>query len=246
MLEIRGGRIYFYNKLKTDLLSLDFQCISAYTCPACKRIIMAYYIGHIVPESLKEYMESDEMRYAYELGDVGGGEWISLQDHIHKKVCKWEIVSVLSRGVDNSVESFLQIHDLVVTKKSEMIQAITEEKMPGFILMKDEMGADSPILLYNENALLDTKGLEFDIMWELKKNLGKTIDAKLGGHDFEVIAPPKKGVTTGFLTFGTCTHCGKAPATRMPLKLCRACSDELAVLPPESQERKNWFKKGVT
>ncbi|MDD5615021.1 MAG: hypothetical protein PHH85_02330 [Candidatus Methanoperedens sp.] len=47
------------------------------------------------------------------------------------------------------------------------------------------------------------------------------------------------------ITFGICTHCKKAPATRMPLKLCAACSDELFNLPPGSQERKDWLKAGI-
>lgn len=52
-------------------------------------------------------------------------------------------------------------------------------------------------------------------------------------------------VTCSRMTFGTCTHCGKNPAVRMPLKLCTACADELAGLPPGSQERKDWLANGV-
>lgn len=47
------------------------------------------------------------------------------------------------------------------------------------------------------------------------------------------------------MTFGICTHCGKEPATRMPMRLCKRCSDELFNLPPGSKERRDWFNEGV-
>ncbi len=47
------------------------------------------------------------------------------------------------------------------------------------------------------------------------------------------------------MLFGICTHCREKPATRMPLKHCQACADELFTLPPGSQERRDWFEKGV-
>lgn len=51
--------------------------------------------------------------------------------------------------------------------------------------------------------------------------------------------------TASQMTFGMCTHCGKAPATRMPLKHCIACAEELFKLPPGmSPERIAWFKNG--
>jgi hypothetical protein len=50
---------------------------------------------------------------------------------------------------------------------------------------------------------------------------------------------------SGRMTFGTCTHCGKNPAVRMPLRLCTPCAGELAALPPGSQARKDWLANGA-
>lgn len=47
------------------------------------------------------------------------------------------------------------------------------------------------------------------------------------------------------MTHGMCTHCGKNPAVRLPLKLCLKCADELFNLPVGSPERKAWRDNGV-
>lgn len=47
------------------------------------------------------------------------------------------------------------------------------------------------------------------------------------------------------MKFGACTHCGKKPATRMPLKHCTECADELFNLSVDSDVRKEWINKGV-
>ena len=57
MIEIKNSRVYFYNTMKPDLRVLDFKCISAYVCPVCKNVLRAYFVGNIIPESFKEYME---------------------------------------------------------------------------------------------------------------------------------------------------------------------------------------------
>ncbi len=234
MIEIRNGRIYFYNTLKQDLKTQDFMCLSAYVCPYCKNILSAYYVDHFISESLKEYMEKDSMKYAYEFGETDGGQWMSLQEHTHRELCRWEVVGSLTRGVQNCVDAFIQTHDVKTEKRRELIQAITDGTIEGFTLIKDEIGTDLPMLVYNESTLLNSTGLDFEVRLELKENVGKAIDSKLS-----------TGLQSFKMEFGTCTHCGKAPATRMPLKLCQKCSDELGAMPPDSQQRRDWLKQGV-
>lgn len=178
MIEIKDGRIYFYNLYNSKLKTLDFQCISAYVCPECKNVLSAYFIGRIMKESIIEYIENEKLKYGYETGQVHGAQWISLSEHPHKEVCKWEVAGALSRGLPNSVNSFLKIHDAVVKDKQALINRIESQSMPGFIKVNDTMGADLPILLYNENTIINAgaEGLTFDEKWERRKKLGSLID----------------------------------------------------------------------
>ncbi len=95
------------------------------------------------------------MKHAYEIGDIQGAQWLAIHDNVHKEICKWEIAGVLSRGIENSIESFLKIHDTTVKDKQALIKAIEAGTMPGFRKVPDEIGADLPILLYNEDELVD-------------------------------------------------------------------------------------------
>lgn len=47
------------------------------------------------------------------------------------------------------------------------------------------------------------------------------------------------------VTHGICKHCGQKPATRVTMKLCGDCSDELFKLAPGSPERTEWLNAGV-
>jgi hypothetical protein len=179
MIEIKNSRVYFYNTMKPDLRVLDFKCISAYVCPVCKNVLRAYFVGNIIPESLKEYMEKDTMKYAYEMGNTQGAMWLKLRDHSHKETCRWEVVGALSKGIPNAVKSFIEIHNIKIKDAQALVDTIEKEKMPGFKVVKDEMGIDGPMLLFKENDLLDTKGMTFDKKWELLRDLSKTIDSVL-------------------------------------------------------------------
>lgn len=179
MIEIKNGKVYFYNTLKPDLRVLDFKCLSAYVCPVCKNVLRAYFVGYIIPESFKEYMEKDSMKYAYEMGSTQGGQWLKLRDHLHKETCSWEVVGAISKGVDNSVKSFVEIHDVKIKDAQALMNAIGTDKMPGFKRVHDEIGADLPMLLFKENDLLDTTGMSFDKKWDLLRDLGKCIDSVL-------------------------------------------------------------------
>ncbi len=179
MIKIKNGRIYFYNTFKPDLRVLDFKCLSAYVCPVCKNVLRAYFVGSIIQESLKEYMEKDTLKYAYETGNTQGAQWIALRDHLHKETCSWEVVGAISKGVDNSVKSFVEIHDVKIKDRQSLVKAIEAGVMPGFKKVTDEMGADLPMLIFKENDLLDTKNMSFEKKWELLRNLGKCIETVL-------------------------------------------------------------------
>lgn len=179
MIEIRNGRIYFYNTHNPTLKVLDFKCLSAYVCPVCKNVLGAYFTGHIIEETLGEYQEKETLKYAYETGFIPGAQWIVMREHQHKEVCRWERIGTQSRGIDNAVDAFLKTHDTTVKDRQAFINAIEAGIMPGFKKVPDEMGADLPIILYNESELIDGEGLSFDEKWKLKENIGKCIDSKL-------------------------------------------------------------------
>jgi hypothetical protein len=179
MIEIRNGRIYFHNQMKPELTLLDFKCLSAYICPACKNVLRAYFVGNIIQESFKEYMERDTMKYAYEKGYSQGAQWIALRDHSHKETCSWEVVGAMSKGIENSIKSFIEIHNATIKDKQKLTRAIEMGVMPGFKEVPDETGADLPMLLFKENELLDNKKMSFDEKWALLKDIGKCIDTVL-------------------------------------------------------------------
>ncbi len=179
MIEIKNGRIYFYNKYKPTLKVLDFKCLSAYVCPECKNVLRAYFIGHVMEESIREYIENDKMKYAYQAGNSEGGQWISMNSHTHKEQCRWEVLGSLARGAEHSVDAFIKIHELKLKRKQELIEALDAETLPGFKKVKDEMGADLPIFVFNQDALIEAKGLGFDEKWERMKNMGVFLDSRL-------------------------------------------------------------------
>lgn len=144
MIEIRDGRIYFYHALKTQVQARDFQCISAYVCPHCKNVLLAYFVGHMTPESLPDFAEKDSMRYAYEMGGCNGGQWIALQEYPHKSACRWQYSTM--RGLSNGVDFYLKHHKATMEKPA-LIDAI-EKGMDGFVIVPDEIGADAPLLMF--------------------------------------------------------------------------------------------------
>lgn len=119
------------------------------------------------------------MKYAYEMGNIQGAQWLAIQDHVHKEICGWEIAGAPSRGIENSVESFLRIHNTTVENEQAFINAIEAGTMPGFRKVPDEIGVDLPILLYNEDELIDAKRVSFDEKWERIEKLGSYIESKL-------------------------------------------------------------------
>lgn len=161
MIEIRDSRIYFYHAHKPEVQVRDFECLSAYVCPVCKNVLLAYFVGYI--DNLTDYTDIESMKHAYEMGNCNGGQWIALQEYKHKATCKWQYVT--ARGVSNGVDAFLnrwcnfshqrkplELMDKQTIDKQALIDAI-EKGLDGFIIVPDVIGADAPLLMYNENEI---------------------------------------------------------------------------------------------
>lgn len=174
MIEIKDGRIYFYHAYKTEVQARDFQCISAYVCPMCKNVLLAYFVGYI--DKLTDYAENDNMKYDYEMGNRNGGQWIALQEYSHKAACKWQYST--ARGLSNGIDAFLKRYKSTMTDKQALIDAI-ENGMEGFKIVPDEIGADAPLLMYNENMIVDGAGLTFDEKWKRIEKMGEYLEVKL-------------------------------------------------------------------
>lgn len=179
MISIKGGRIYFYNTLKPEAPARDFQCISAYICPACKNVLKAYFVGYLMKESLPGFMEKDSLKYAYEVGNTNGGTWISLKLDYHSKECSWEIAGAMSRGIGNCVSSFLEINETRIRIMEAFINRIEIGDLPGFRVIPDEVGNDKPMLVYNLDEMLDYKGVKFEEYIERKKDIGRFLEQKI-------------------------------------------------------------------
>lgn len=149
MIEIINNRIYFYNKNKPEITTLDFECISGYVCPECKNILLAYFVGHIESAAISERTENDRMAYAYDIGHSNGATWMALKAHTHKEVCKWRYM--VERGVGNGLKSFLKWHDGSVKDEKNIVETI-KNGLEGYKIVRDEIGRDEPILLVNDNV----------------------------------------------------------------------------------------------
>jgi len=174
MIEIRDGRIYFYHAYKAEVHAKDFQCISAYVCPMCKNVLLAYFVGYI--DKLIDYADKDNMKHAYEIGNCNGGQWIALNDYTHKETCKWQYST--ARSVSNGVEVFLKRYKATITDNQALIDAI-EKGMEGFKIVPDEIGTDAPLLMYNENQIVDGAGLTWDERWKRIERMGEYLRLKI-------------------------------------------------------------------
>lgn len=179
MINIKNGRIYFYNTLKPEVPAQDFQCISAYICPVCKNILKAYFTGYMQKESLSGYIEKDSLKYAYRLGNAEGGTWISFDLYTHGTMCSWELAGTMSRGIKNCAFSFLETNETGVASIDALVSKIESGNMPGFKVVPDEVGNDEPMLMYNIDEMLERKDVRFEEYIKRKKDIGGFLNMKL-------------------------------------------------------------------
>lgn len=137
---------------------------------------MAYFVGYI--DHLDNYADKESMKYAYEMGNAHGGQWIAIQDHAHKNVCKWKYVT--AKGLCNGVEAFLKQYKATTVDKQVLADAI-EKGLPGFRVVHDATGIDAPIMLYNEDIIVgaDTEKLTFDEKWKRIEKMGEYLESKI-------------------------------------------------------------------
>ncbi len=191
MIEVKNNRIYFYNLNKRDIIPVDFQCVSAYLCPHCKKVLAAYYAGKIV--DLEPFMEDPAQKHHYTLGTSNGGQYLLLNDHNHKKGCPgWEIVSLSARGITHSIDVLARRYEVRPQNLQKLCEMIATNKVPGFDIVQDACGADDPIVLYNEHAFTNMNKLGFGQSFIRKENLAAYVDWIVAGDYSKPFEPPIK------------------------------------------------------
>src|SRR3990172_308951 len=195
MIEVKNNRIYFHNMNKRDIIPVDFQCVSAYLCPHCKKVLAAYYAGKIV--DLEPFMEEPALKYHYTLGTSNGGQYLLLDDHNHKKGCPgWEIVSLSARSITYSIDVWARRYEVGPENLLKLCEMITACKVPGFDIVQDICGADDLIVLYNEHAFTNLNNPDFRESCARRENLAAYIDWVVSGDHSKPFEPPIKPKTS--------------------------------------------------
>ena len=198
MIEVKNNRIYFYNLNKLDIIPVDFQCVSAYLCPQCKKVLAAYYAGKIV--DLEPYMEDPALKYHYTLGTSNGGQYLLLDDHNHKKGCPgWEIVSLSARGITYSIDVWARRYEVGPENLAKLCGMIAAIKVPGFDVVQDACGADEPIFLYNEHAFTSINKPEYGASVKRRSNLNDYVAWVVAGDYSKPFEPSIKPKIESFI-----------------------------------------------
>ena len=194
MIEVKNNRIYFYNMNKRDIIPVDFQCVSAYLCPHCKKVLAAYYAGKIV--DLEPFCEDPSDKHHYTLGTSNGGQYLLLDDHNHKKGCPgWEIVSLSARSITYSIDVWARRYEVGPENLQKLCEMIAASKVPGFDIVQDACGADDPIVLYNEHLFTNMNKPGFGQSFIRKENLAAYVDWIVAGDYSKPFEPPIKPKT---------------------------------------------------
>jgi hypothetical protein len=191
MIEVNNHRIYFYNTNKRDIIPVDFQCVSAYLCPHCKKVLAAYYAGKIV--DLEPFMEDPALKHHYTLGTSNGGQYLLLDDHNHKKGCPgWEIVSLSARSITHSMDVWARRYEVGSESLAKLCGMIAAIKVPGFDVVQDACGADDPIVLYNEHLFTNMNKPGFVESMKRTSNLGDYVAWVVAGDYSKPFEPSVK------------------------------------------------------
>lgn len=194
MIEVKNNRIYFYNTNKRDIIPVDFQCVSTYLCPHCKKVLAAYYAGNIL--DLEPFMEDPALKHHYTLGTSNSGQYLLLDDHNHKKGCPgWEIVSLHARSITHSVDVWARRYEVGPENLQKLCEMIAASKIPGFNIVQDACGADEPIVLYNEHLFTNMNKPGFGQSITRKENLAAYVDWIVAGDYSKPFEPPIKPKT---------------------------------------------------
>jgi hypothetical protein len=156
---------------KHDENMYDFDLLSGFICPECKRVIDAYYVG-ILP-----IKESDGWRnhpylpknngYCvtnphYSFGHKYGGGYIGLCNH-NDITCKIKIAGTVGimEGIKNFISWIIPTPEIVPSDFmiKKFANDILENKIPGVFLIEDVCKQRSPILAINRKEF--AKGIEY-------------------------------------------------------------------------------------
>jgi hypothetical protein len=191
MIEVKNNRIYFYNMNKRDIIPVDFQCISAYLCPHCRKVLAAYYAGKIV--DLEPFCEDPSDKHHYTLGTSNGGQYLLLNDHNHKKGCPgWEIVSLSARGITHSIDVWARRYEVGPENLQKLCEMIAASCVPGFDIVQDACGADDPIVLYNEHLFTNMNKPGFGESMKRMSNLSDYVAWIIAGDYSKPFEPSVK------------------------------------------------------
>lgn len=151
----------------------QFPLLSAYVCPFCKKILVAYFQGKMSRADIEYY----ERETPYVFGSVPGGHYIKPRNHQgyynDSDRCFWAVFT--KRGIIKNIRLFVQQYDLSLM----LVQPLSEKlgSIPGFFVVEDVCGRDKEILLFSEDKLLggirEKEG--FDAYWKVKSKLGEFI-----------------------------------------------------------------------
>lgn len=202
MIEIKDNQIYFYNLYKRDIIPVSFECMSAYVCQHCKKVLAAYYAG-VIPD-IEPFLEESSLKYHYTLGTSDGGQYLLLDNHHHKKGCPgWEMISLSARGVKPQIDVWAKRYEVGPGSLQKLCEIITAGKVPGFEIIQDICGIDTPIVLYNEHAFINMNEPGFGESTTRANNLSAYVDWVVGENRAVPFVAPKKA------TMERCNSCGE-------------------------------------
>jgi hypothetical protein len=202
MIEVKDNQIYFYNLYKRDIAPVSFECMSAYVCQHCKKVLAAYYAG--VVQDIEPFLEESSMKYYYTLGTSNGGQYLLLTDHKHAEDCHgWEIISLSARGVKPQIDVWAKRHEVGQGTLQKLCEMIAAGRVPGFEIIQDICGTDNPIVLYNEHAFTNINEPGFGESVTRANNLSAYVDWAIGENYAVPFAAPKKA------TIKRCISCGE-------------------------------------
>lgn len=182
MISIKDGRIWFYSEDgNAELPTLDFELISAYTCPECKSILSAYFIGTIPETLIERYWETSSRKY--QTGSTKGGSYIIQTDHggkIYNAGSNCSYKTATGRGIGASLKALAGLGPLHSTEMlNSFVKDIESGEMEdtGLAIATDICETDAPILLYDADKICsDYYEYEFEKEEHLGEELKKLIE----------------------------------------------------------------------
>lgn len=206
MIEIdpESKKIFFYyspeeikHNPKRDDTMHEFELLSGYVCPECKKVLDAYYIGELkIGSSSNEYYShpyfpsnSYDKHYPhYKYGHNYGGGYLGMYNH-NDTFCKTYIAS--TGGIIEGIKSIINL----ITPKPQMMptdsmirnfaSSIFEKKIQGVSFIEDVCKKREPILTVDKKIF--TQHIKWEGHTDFDKNyIWETVFYKLVIKDEDV------------------------------------------------------------